>query len=64
MLALRSSGINVPDFQIRFGNAWLKEKHSYFQKLQSAEYIIMNDDQIRLTKRGYAVCDEILANIS
>lgn len=63
MLALRSSGINVPDFQNRFGGEWLKEKHSYFQKLQSAEYININDNSIRLTKRGYAICDEILKDL-
>jgi len=63
MLALRSSGINVPDFQNRFGQEWLKEKHSYFQKLQSAEYININDKSIRLTKRGYAICDEILKDL-
>ena len=63
MLALRSSGINTSDFQNRFGNTWLKEKHSYFQKLQSAEYININDNSIRLTKRGYAICDEILKEL-
>jgi len=63
MLALRSSGINVPDFQNRFGGEWLKEKHSYFQKLQSAEFININDNSIRLTKRGYAICDEILKDL-
>jgi len=63
MLALRSSGINIPDFQNRFGQAWLGEKHSYFQKLQSAEFININDKSIRLTKRGYAICDEILKDL-
>jgi len=63
MLALRSSGINIPDFQNRFGQAWLGEKHSYFQKLQSAKYININDNSIRLTKRGYAICDEILKDL-
>ena len=63
MLALRSSGINIPDFQNRFGQAWLGEKHSYFQKLQSAEFININDKSIRLTKRGYAICDEILKEL-
>ena len=63
MLALRSSGISTSDFQNRFGNTWLKEKHSYFQKLQSAEFININDKSIRLTKRGYAICDEILKEL-
>ncbi|HLG32837.1 MAG TPA: radical SAM family heme chaperone HemW [Ignavibacteriaceae bacterium] len=63
MLALRSSGINLSEFEKRFGNGWIEKKYFYLQKLQSAEYIIMNDDQIRLTKRGYAICDEILKEL-
>jgi oxygen-independent coproporphyrinogen III oxidase len=64
MLALRGSGINLPDFESRFGNWWLKEKFSYFQKLQNANYAVITADKIKLTKSGYAICDEILANIS
>ena len=63
MLALRSSGIKLSEYNRRFGNDWLKEKNRYLQKLKNDNLITVNDDHIRLTKRGYAVCDEILQNI-
>ena len=63
MLALRSSGIRLGEYNQKFGNDWLKEKNHYLQKLKNENLITVNDDYIRLTKRGYAVCDEILQNI-
>ncbi len=63
MLALRSSGININELQFRFGNAWLEKKSNYFSELQQHNLLTINKDNIRLTKNGYAVCDEILSNI-
>ena len=63
MLALRSSGLELSEYKSRFGEAWLKEKNHYFQKLENQNLIIMNDDHIKFTKQGYALCDEILPNI-
>jgi oxygen-independent coproporphyrinogen-3 oxidase len=79
MLALRSSGINLLDFNERFGNAnqftgpsaeppiglvnWIKEKNDYFIELKNQNLLTIDDYLIRLTKKGYAVCDEILANL-
>ena len=63
MLALRSSGIKLNDYEEKFGNDWLNKNYSYFQKLKNENYIEFFESGIRLTKRGYAVCDEILKNI-
>jgi len=63
MLSLRSSGLELNEYKSRFGEAWLKEKNHYFQKLENQNLIIMNDDHIKFTKQGYALCDEILPNI-
>lgn len=63
MLALRSSGLLLNEYNKMFGSDWLKEKNPYFQKLENQRLIIRNGEQIKLTKQGYAVCDEILQNI-
>ncbi|MEJ2494593.1 MAG: radical SAM family heme chaperone HemW [Ignavibacteriaceae bacterium] len=63
MLALRSSGLKLNEYKPRFGEEWLMEKNDYFQKLQSKNLITMNNNYIKFTKRGYALCDEILQNI-
>jgi oxygen-independent coproporphyrinogen-3 oxidase len=63
MLALRSSGIDIPDLQTRFGDKWIKSKQNYFSQLQEKNLITSNKNKIQLTKSGYALCDEILSNI-
>ncbi len=63
MLALRSKGINLEDFRLRFGDKWIKAKSDYFIELQKNDLIVFNREQIHLTKNGYALCDEILSNI-
>ena len=78
MLALRSSGIDLPDFNERFGNEnqpvmgvdqsirlvnWIKDKNDYFVQLKNRNLLTIDESSIRLTKEGYAVCDEILANL-
>ena len=66
MLELRSSGLNIKMFENRFGNEgkdWLKKKYPYFELLKNKNFVLMNDGIIKLTSKGYAVCDEILAEI-
>jgi len=63
MLALRSSGLNKADFENRFGSEWLKEKYSYFELLKNKNYLVTNIGNIKLTPKGYAVCDEILKEL-
>ena len=63
MLALRSKGLNVKELRNMFGEDWLKINSGYLTKLKDNNFILMNEDIIRLTKSGYALCDEILGNI-
>lgn len=63
ILALRSNGINISELQLKFGNAWLENKSSYFSELQQHNLLKISKNNIKLTKNGYAVCDEILSNI-
>jgi len=63
MLALRSSGIQLNNYKNTFGDTWLTKNYSYLKKLENENFILFNDLNIKLTKKGYAVCDEILQNI-
>jgi oxygen-independent coproporphyrinogen-3 oxidase len=63
MLAIRSNGLFINDFITRFGEEWINKKLNYFRKLCEKNLLLMDDNSIRLTKSGYALCDEILSNI-
>lgn len=63
MLALRSSGIKLKEYKKLFGYNWLKENNRYFDALMKKRLILYNDDLLKLTAKGYALCDEILKNI-
>jgi oxygen-independent coproporphyrinogen-3 oxidase len=63
MLALRSSGLDLREFKNMFGEDWINEKYSYFNELMKQNLLRISDTNIILTKKGYAVCDEILGKI-
>ena len=63
MLALRSSGLDLTEFKNMFGENWINEKYDYIKKLMKRNLVTMDEKYLRLTKNGYAVCDEILKEI-
>ena len=66
MLELRSSGLDLIRFENLFGPVgagWLKEKYPYLELLKKKDFLQTNDNFIKLTPKGYAVCDEILKEI-
>ncbi len=66
MLELRSSGLNLRKFENRFGietKDWLKNKYPYFELLKNQNFVTIDDSIVKLTAKGYAICDEILAEI-
>jgi oxygen-independent coproporphyrinogen-3 oxidase len=63
MLALRSSGLILKSYKEKFGDDWLKKNYHYFEQLENDNLIFNENNIIKLTKKGYAVCDEILQNI-
>jgi len=63
MLALRSSGIELKNYKKRFCNDWLKKNNSYFEELLKKDLILFDDKVLKLTAKGYTLCDEILKNI-
>ena len=63
MLALRSSGLDLNDYRKRFSDAWIIKNNSYFELLKNENHLLIKNNWIKLTPKGYAVCDEILKNI-
>jgi oxygen-independent coproporphyrinogen-3 oxidase len=63
MLALRSSGLDLIEFKNIFGANWINGKYDYIKKLMKRNLVTMDEKYLRLTKKGYAVCDEILKEI-
>jgi oxygen-independent coproporphyrinogen III oxidase len=66
MLELRSSGLNLKKFENRFGSEkedWLKNKYPYFELLKNQNFVTIDESVIKLTAKGYAICDEILLEI-
>ena len=63
MLALRSDGINIEELSSRFDKEWYFEKNDYLKKLEEENFLIRTNNKIKLTKSGYAVCDEIIKNL-
>jgi oxygen-independent coproporphyrinogen-3 oxidase len=63
MLSLRSSGLDLIDYNKRFNNDWINKNNDYFNLLKKENLITIGNNWIKLTSKGYAVCDEILKNI-
>ncbi len=63
MLALRSSGLDLADYKKRFSDDWIKKNYSYLKLLKNQQHLSIDNNWIKLTPKGYAVCDEILKNI-
>jgi len=66
MLELRSSGLNLKKFENLFGiktKEWLKNKYPYFELLKNQNFVTIDESVIKLTAKGYAICDEILLEI-
>jgi oxygen-independent coproporphyrinogen III oxidase len=63
MLALRSSGLDLNEYKTLFSEEWINKSYSYLKMLQKENLIELNQSNIKLTSKGYAVCDEILKNI-
>ncbi|MBN2571208.1 MAG: coproporphyrinogen III oxidase family protein, partial [Ignavibacteriales bacterium] len=59
MLSLRSKGLDL--FKVKIiSDKWENENKNYINQLIENEYLKKMKNILRLTDRGYAVCDEIL----
>lgn len=64
MLALRSKGINLDELEARFGGGWLKANESLTASLIESGLLINENNFLKLSPKGYTICDEILTRFS
>lgn len=63
MLGLRSSGLDLSKLNSIDNGYWWKKNEEYLRKLNKDGYLLINDNFIKFTKAGYALCDEILLKL-
>lgn len=63
MLALRSKGLNLTEYINSFGAEWLDKHSKDFEIMKNEGLIEIEHNLIKLTPKGYAICDEILSKI-
>lgn len=63
MLAMRSKGLNIADYKNRFDLSWLEKSKDHLDDLKRDGYLSIDNNFIKFTPKGYALCDEILAKI-
>jgi oxygen-independent coproporphyrinogen-3 oxidase len=63
MLALRSKGLDLNEFQQKFGSSWISKNKDFFANLLEHKLISEKNRFISLTPRGYSLCDEILRKL-
>jgi oxygen-independent coproporphyrinogen-3 oxidase len=62
-LGLRSEGIDIAGFRKRYGKDLLTEHRSRFSTLIDNSLAVVHNGTLRLTSKGYMVCDEICASM-
>lgn len=62
-LALRSDGVDIGGFQKRYGRNLLSNPGSDLNELISRDMAVLDRGRVRLTPKGYLVCDEICASL-
>jgi oxygen-independent coproporphyrinogen-3 oxidase len=63
-LGLRSDGLNIDQFDRRFGRRFLEDHQRSVDSLIQGGLARVEGPVLRLTKKGYLVCDEICAGLS
>ena len=63
MLSLRSSGLDLTELENKYGQEWYNKNKSFVSKLLKEKVLFMVGNRIKLTARGFAICDEILINL-
>ncbi len=61
-LGLRSKGVNYAEFQKRYNINFHEKYSSPIELLLKNGYAVTSSEKLSLTRKGYAVCDEIVAS--
>lgn len=63
MLALRSKGLDIIEFQNLFSSDILEIKKELINKLINDKFLAIENNFIKMTKKGFPVCDEIIKEL-
>lgn len=63
MLALRSKGLDLNEFNSLFNSNLLNEKNELIIKLKNEGFLEHRNNILKMTKKGFPVCDEIIKEI-
>jgi oxygen-independent coproporphyrinogen III oxidase len=63
MLALRSNGLNLHRLQENFGSEWLNKNLEKLKSFEKDDLLIIKKGYVKLTQKGYSLCDKILEEI-
>lgn len=63
MLGLRSDGIDFQHLREQFGVDFLESLHSLLDQLFERELAVVKGGKLRLTDRGFLICDEVCERI-
>jgi len=61
MLTLRSSGINFEKYKKLFDEDFKSKHEKAINELMINEYAVINEHELKLNEKGYAIADEIIA---
>ncbi len=64
MLAFRSAGLDLTELKNIFGNDWLNRNNSYIDTLLKNNLLFQKNNFLKMTPKGYAICDEILSKFN
>ncbi len=64
MLALRSRGLIIQEFVSIFGGDWFEQNSSLIDELKQTGLLTEAGGVVKLTPKGYVICDEILARLA
>ena len=63
MLGLRSEGIDVEKLKADFNIDLVNEKYEFFAELLTNDFVFFDNSKMRLTQKGFLLCEEIIQNI-
>ena len=64
MLSLRSKGLLLESNEIFNVKDWQSKNNTLISELEEKDYLYKSGNLLKLSPKGYAVCDEILVRFS
>lgn len=63
MLALRSKGLDLNEFEKLFGNSWIQNNNQLFDELLKEKFLFKEKNILILSEKGFALADEIVRKL-